>query len=241
MLLAAVVLAAAFGFLEKAQYQPSEQPHNEASASGNSEPYNGWRDTYAQWTMAALAIVAIGVSGWGILMIRETLRATRKANRINRRIGEAQVRAYLSPANAKFRFVEKSCGLTFDLKNAGQSPATRATVRALLVSPDPVDKGPLQFWGPVDYSVGPVMSGNEDSVYIHFDEKLVPSHVLFNLYNAGFMVAFACTIEWWDVFGRRQVLEIRLVEEKWEWEVTGEDVYARVGKMRVSNARHEAE
>lgn len=82
--LAAIVCVAWLG-------QPSDQqitaPHTQGAeypkehygpAEGRWWPEFSARDTYAQWIMAGLALVATGASIWAVLLLRDTLAATRQ-------------------------------------------------------------------------------------------------------------------------------------------------------------------
>jgi len=124
------VLSAFFGFLGQAQRQPDTQPRQERSANVDPDAYNGWRDTYAQWAMVFLAAGGTGVGIWTIVLLQRTIRETRKGNRINRSVGEAQVRAYIEVREA-FLALEKRSILfplmypvvTIKAVNNGNSPA----------------------------------------------------------------------------------------------------------------------
>ena len=51
---------------------------NVLQAVSTAEGFDPWRDSYAQWGMAALSLLATGVSGWAIFLLRSTLAETRR-------------------------------------------------------------------------------------------------------------------------------------------------------------------
>lgn len=80
----------------------------------------------AKWALAMVIISGAGtaVSLLGILFIADTLRATRKGNRINRRIGEAQSRAYLAAVSMKLeRTTTTHFKVIVEINNTGITPA----------------------------------------------------------------------------------------------------------------------
>lgn len=96
----------------------------------------GWvyaEDTLAQWIMAVFAIVATGTSIWAVLLLRNTLVATRDAVRsaddavtVTRELGEAQTRAYVHVESAELRWGNpkgEHPRVTFTAINTGQTPA----------------------------------------------------------------------------------------------------------------------
>ena len=91
---------------------------------------------WALWMFIASCSTVL-VTGVGIYYVRETLEASRSAVRAaddavaeTRRIGEAQVRAYLSIESVSIA-VDPDAGnikLSMDINNAGQSPARKAEI-----------------------------------------------------------------------------------------------------------------
>lgn len=77
MLLAAVVVASFFGFVEEAQRQAN---HQSEIANGAQKPeYNPWQDPWSQWAMAVFAGFATAISILAVLLLYRTLAATRAA------------------------------------------------------------------------------------------------------------------------------------------------------------------
>lgn len=86
-------------------------------------------DTLAQWIMAFLSLAAVVVSGSALYWVNETLKATRQMAVDTRRIGEAQVRAYLTIEECYAIPSKDGEEIFFNLRcsvrNCGQSPARR--------------------------------------------------------------------------------------------------------------------
>ncbi|MFP9137911.1 hypothetical protein ACLI1C_12100 [Devosia sp. XGJD_8] len=143
MILGAVVLVTAIGLLQRLVVELSIPTQAvDLAARGPKEGY-WWpefsvRDTYAQWAMTAVALVALGISVVGVVLVRFTFIETRRtaeaaisSNETARRLGEAQVRAYVSWDSANrgtFHSTESAdiwgFIITPIIKNTGQSPAT---------------------------------------------------------------------------------------------------------------------
>lgn len=101
------------------------------------ERFDPWDDTYAQWLMAAFSIAATVASIYAVKLLRDTLKATRKAVKssnkavaVTRRIGEAQVRAYVHASIPEFQWDKPPVGeefggvkVSYEWENKGQSPA----------------------------------------------------------------------------------------------------------------------
>lgn len=116
-----------------ALYDPAQMGPSE----GHWLPEFSARDTYAQWAMTAMAFVALIVSVAGVVLVRMTFVETRTtaqaavaSNETARRLGEAQVRAYVSWDGAErnvARSTENNELVGFILvpviRNTGQSPA----------------------------------------------------------------------------------------------------------------------
>lgn len=91
-----------------------------------------WQDTYAQWGMAVLSLVATAFSVWAVFLVKASLKLNRDAvtaaeNAVAeaRRIGEAQTRAYLSLEDVRVSArTDTNClQVRFAVQNHGNSPA----------------------------------------------------------------------------------------------------------------------
>ncbi|MEY8830933.1 hypothetical protein AB9K34_21390 [Sedimentitalea sp. XS_ASV28] len=123
---------------------PTDEHDQDAAHQSNKQPYqvpeiilgDGW----AQWAMAFLALVGVGISGWAVWLLKCTLDATQGAIReaekatiaaqeatvVARDVGEAQVRAYVTASKFKWvippgqeSFVRAEC----QIENLGETPA----------------------------------------------------------------------------------------------------------------------
>jgi hypothetical protein len=136
-------------FIEPDQYTAPNQPYTTDNGQGGEErnqdhfwvdPLYGLifaEDSAAQWFMAAFAAFATVASVYAVWLLRETLKYTKstlrqagsttraawQTVRETKRIGEAQVRAYVSALGAEFATDHDLFWCKVILKNAGQSPA----------------------------------------------------------------------------------------------------------------------
>lgn len=141
MILAAIVMVSIIGLLHRLSGGAPLQASFDMAARGPIEGY-WWpefsvRDTYAQWAMTLLALAATAISLFGVVLVRSTFIETRRtaeaaiaSNATALRLGEAQVRAYVSWDSASTKTAHSS--ETGDLqafvlapiiRNTGQSPA----------------------------------------------------------------------------------------------------------------------
>lgn len=104
-------------------------------------------DTYAQWIMAALSIVATGISAWAVVLLRDTLQSTRDAVRaaddavdVTREMGIKQVRAYVFCEQVSLQWDNDSIKrVVFIWKNSGQSPAGKVSSKTFITIVRPTD------------------------------------------------------------------------------------------------------
>ncbi|MFN7168089.1 MAG: hypothetical protein ACK4NV_13655 [Pannonibacter sp.] len=115
--------------------------------------YNPWEDSFAQWAMAGISAVGTAVSIWAVILLRDTLRATREAVRssddavkaaeaavnASERFGKIQSRAYVSIADINTD-PDQSGGFTEDnfvgvirLSNTGNTPAYNVQAKVELL------------------------------------------------------------------------------------------------------------
>lgn len=116
-------------------YTPSKCPH---------WPQFDPKDTYAQWIMAAVSIVATGVSVWAVYLVRATLQETRNTTDAairsaisaedanlatqemltdSRRVSRVENAAYLFFRNGELAMRHDRIYMQFDVTNEGNSPA----------------------------------------------------------------------------------------------------------------------
>ena len=153
LLVGSIVLISILGLWSR---QTLDQPIGEPEAAategyqGQRGPSEGYwwpefstRDTYAQWAMSVLALVATATGILGVIWIRQTLQATRETARAAvdattaaREIGEAQVRAYLGvskiSASIEGSLLDAKIVVEVHVGNGGQTPARNLTFRGYI-------------------------------------------------------------------------------------------------------------
>jgi hypothetical protein len=96
--------------------------------------FNPWEESYAQWLMTLFSFLATGISICALFWLKRTWDQARrsadaawKAVDETQRIGEAQVRAYLSVSDVFVRLPETRdfLEITLYLRNTGNSPASK--------------------------------------------------------------------------------------------------------------------
>lgn len=178
------------------------------------EIYTSPTDTYAQWIMAALSLVATGVSVWAVWLVRSTLDENRKATRAAeaavaeaRRIGEAQVRAYINiyVRNISSFDVGMMPFVDIVVKNAGQSPAINVRRNVLVRIIDHPIQIPDEAFGlaPDQNSQGVIAVGGDLHVFLHSEAITNEQLVAIQQRNASICV-FAI-VEYETVFNTKHV------------------------------------
>jgi len=170
---------------------------------------------WAFW-IAVISFFQLGLSGFGLWAIlrtlkqgRETIQAARDSVAETRRIGEAQVRAYLTGISVEVGFTSKGLVvLRVHVRNSGQSPARCVYLGEVEVSFD-TDKGFERFTErdgePIYIDIG---AGSEERVVDQFvaeGDKWVAD-------KGKFYLSVNTTIKGRDVFGCDIVEEERFFD-----------------------------
>jgi hypothetical protein len=151
----ALAWASAVANYQSGQEVASNRNHETSAqnADGQPEPvYFGLfrpSDSYAQWFMAVLSLAAAGISWRAIVLVRDQLIETRNAVKVaqdalleTRRIGEAQVRAYLGSPRVDARLETEDGTRWFRIdayaSNSGHSPAVLPSVSCFVSRGDDV-------------------------------------------------------------------------------------------------------
>lgn len=181
-------------------YQNSDDPHFWVS------PFYGWiyaEDTLAQWIMASFGVIATGVSIFAVIYVRDTLLETR-------RIGEAQVRAYLHEAGIEFRFGsypssnETPVTMMVTWANSGQSPARQFGGQATghIIDKSTNDMPIREFYEIQKSTVigsGGIAAGRTNNIgWVQFDRGEIDSWIK----KHKCLIVYCCVI-YTDVFGRK--------------------------------------
>lgn len=170
-------------------------------------------------------VVSVGGVGLVYATFRKTGEAVDAANRTAddaKRIGEAEVRAYLHCRAAKFRRSRDNVAATLEIENTGQSPASHVMVRGT-VSMYYVSGLPSQprahDWMQSEVSEAnfqPVVSGgyvSDDIVFFEFDFPGSNEEEARNrdfLMSSANEVAFHLVLSWRDVFNEKQEFPFEL-------------------------------
>ncbi len=188
--------------------------------------FYGWifaEDSLAQWLMAVFGATATIISVVALVWLKRTWDQTRRgadaawaAIDETRRIGRAQVRAYLSGEGGRFKVEPAVVRVEIDVRNAGQSPASEIKVRGSAYAYIPKNTGgaftldPMPKRCSVDEQNGPIISaGGLKPVFLLFpsegfglEEIDVSDQIRF--------VSAKCTITWRDVFRGQGEITISL-------------------------------
>lgn len=87
-----------------------------------AERFVSAEDSLAQWLLTVFSLFAVLVSGYAVHWVKKTFDATMTMAADTRRIGEAQVRAYIYLSGAEIDPVANTLDVLF--KNYGSSPGT---------------------------------------------------------------------------------------------------------------------
>jgi hypothetical protein len=212
-------------------------------------------DLYAQKQMAQWAywlllftsfigIVSIAITGVGTYLLLRTVMLSGQANTINRDIGIAQVRAYLTCTGGKYVISGSGVTCYYSIKNTGQSPAMKVSI-----------EGTLTFLGGnfgaipkevIDLLQSYMVMGNEN-IAIGSCETIsagaaAESNIFWPNYNfiqeqfekirmAGEQFDIRVRITWFDVFKRQQILPVILQK------VNGSDMFIEGAGVRSGNMK----
>jgi len=173
--------------------------------------FNPWDDSYAQWLMAIFGVAATLISYKAVVLVRDTLDLNRRATvaaenavKETRRIGEAQVRAYLSVIDGHFQIWGDVLFLDVRVRNSGQSPSRHGSVEwALKYTEFLPSTGNLAkverevLLGPTP--LGPVTADSDKGAAIdRFSEENGITPWFFERSLSSFYVR--CTLYWEDIF-----------------------------------------
>lgn len=175
-----------------------------------------WReeqDLFAQrdmakwaWLMMLASFAGVGVTAVGVVFVAQTLVATREAvaaaNRTAdeaKRIGEAQVRGYLSSDGGQFWLQQRFVWFELGVVNRGQSPIFGGDATGLLTI---VQKGRETIQKDVLGRFDAASAGERRLCRIHITNESLPSQTLDALKRRdGATVILNLTFRWKDVFG----------------------------------------
>lgn len=166
-------------------------------------------DGYAQWIMAVFSAVATGASIWAVILLKDTLAATRDAVRaaddaveVTREMGRRQMRAYVEASSPTvFDFaVGRAPYIRYRPQNAGQTPAKQFRQTTTWRIVDNPNAAQIRF-GPIvmDRGVDDIGAGT------HLEQRTnlpLLTQELFDDIMAGRKFLLFCgVIKYRDVFG----------------------------------------
>jgi len=193
-------------------------------------------DTYAQWIMAAFSVVATLASIFAVVLLNDTLAATRDAVRaaddavkVTRDLGQAQVRAYIDINDVSYRISRDMLIVRGRLCNIGQSPAFNfdASPKA----------GVNTAFFDASWSEVPHLVAKEESFTFKWSSIRLPSDDLAHIFEGGTFWSAHCTFTWLDVFQKSNRARVSM------WATDGlseaDSDGFKTGKMRVAYASAE--
>lgn len=176
------------------------------------------QDSMANWAfwmflvgLGEILLTAVGVFlVWRTLIhTRDAAVAARDAVTETRRIGEAQVRAYLSCASARFDINEVWVVAVPVIKNLGQSPAIDVQIQGWLGVMSP----PKQEGASFVTLLGSIPASGERTATLLWGKKADDPHIMGLVYDKSCAISVTCEMTWLDVFGKSHSAIFDLAED----------------------------
>jgi hypothetical protein len=201
------------------------------------------------WATAITAIITFG----GLILIWRTLHHTRRAAdyafdmvneakattqaardavAVTQKIGEAQVRAYLTCLEANYKITKKNIFCTLKIANKGQSPADRIILKPILKIRSIKFN---EFMGG-DRKCDIISAGSVGKASFDADLSDLGPEVYKALYNEFKTFAIDCEISWYDVFDKKQIITVWLFSPVYVVPILKKDVISLEDKFRVEFA-----
>jgi len=217
--------------------EPTATEHNQSTAPDSNSATNDhlfYGDGFARWLMTVTGIGALILSVWAVWLLKKTLDATRdavgqtaastaaalKSIDTTERIGEAQVRAYLSCVRGEYavEFSAQHFRCTLVAKNNGQSPATDISATYDLTFADVDEMG---HEGPTPRisgitplgAVDPIPAGVEGEIPLNMsmlDISERSDSFTSRIGKIDFPFWIFGKLSWKDVFGKLQTIDFTL-------------------------------
>lgn len=215
----------ASGKMYETRIAPIASRPNEPPARKPNPARDEWRtesDLDAQWQMANWALlsaiaawVALFVTAGGLVLLYKTLAANRDAvaaaNRTAdeaKRIGEAQVRAYLSCEGATYTVSDKWLACEVIVRNNGQSPAIWTEIQAIVCTrPRSTTEGRIGFENVISESTagrGPaIAAGQNGTIFLIWSHIEMGEGAHDSIWKEDRKFDIRCRVNWRDVFSRK--------------------------------------
>jgi hypothetical protein len=198
----------------------------------------------ARWALLMLVISGVGVTvtAGGVYYVARTLDATRDAVKAAnktadeaKRIGEAQVRAYLSCQGAKYEISSDWVTCEVTIHNHGQSPAIWSQISGQIVTRT---KAAIRSGGGFTRSElssgrGPTIpAGGDGTMFMAWSHGQIGEEAQTDLFRRGRHFDIRCRIEWLDVFDQKLALDF-VLDPAGEGVMVGTSM--RRGSMKSTN------
>jgi hypothetical protein len=200
---------------------PVDQPDciakttNEARQDQRSEQDLVAQKVSALWAfvMGAAAVIGAVLSAVGVFLVWTTFGATKAGNEINREIGRAQVRAYLTCKAVNYKTIGGCIIIEVELTNTGQSPAKAINLSGVLhlviyhlasnrqITHEHVETERRSTRFQAIQAGGDSRDGNLVFVWYDAIGDDAPQERFFTKWNA---ITLEAQVEWTDVFGEIQ-------------------------------------
>ncbi|MCM2561463.1 hypothetical protein M8756_05865 [Lutimaribacter sp. EGI FJ00015] len=180
-------------------------------------------DLKAQQDMAAWAFGMLVATVWltvitlfGVFFVWRTLLATQAMARDAREIGEAQVRAYISPTHGEYEIGPRGLKVRVYFRNYGQSPGRDVAIKgtAHLATPATPPRYPddtVQRVTPeARNSWGMVPASGVDDTFLHWDADIIGPDATVAIISGRGAFHIEGTLVWSDVFGSHQSINVFL-------------------------------
>lgn len=177
--------------------------------------YSPWlpieKNSMTDWLMVGLTALATLLVWRTVIytkgVLDEAKKATTAANRTvdeTRRIGEAQVRAYLSITRAKCTIGEGKIEIPFRIKNNGQSPAHQIKICAKLCTSNSLNQNGCNWGEHNDVGAAQLVAPNseEQTAVVWYIDKFKGDHAK-AIENSHSAITISVYITWLDVFGKK--------------------------------------
>ena len=177
------------------------------------------RDLLAQENMALsasytnyISIISFIITAIGTILIYFTLVQTKAAINLDREVGHAQVRAYLSIVPKNFPYISdfdehdvRSC--PFNIKNSGQSPAINLKYRSIIFmecNPFESDPNEIMMKNFVDWTIeGHIPSGDDRNMYARAKPEISYHDYKSHFGKNDRLICMFIQIEYDTIFGKK--------------------------------------
>lgn len=182
-------------------------------------------DVYAQKQMAKWAwwlliftsfigVVSVAITGFGTYFLLRTVRFAGEANKVAMRIGQAQVRAYLTCKQAEYSVGRGAVFCYPVIENKGQSPARNISISGKIEFQESRDGKFLMGETVECHGICEVTpAGGEREGMIVFSERMIGADHFMRA-SQEYILRVLLNISWVDVFKKQQDIQVSLFTVK---------------------------